>query len=123
MDAVALYSAPDVSERLRIQRGHFLLGHVSDADPRVTIPLTVDPSSPVGASWIWMRMKRRGSAGGVAVATTELAVFRVASKFKSSIRLWLEARSGLTRDFVYPTAWHQPHLDQFAASHGRLCGF
>jgi len=50
-------------------------------------------------------------------------VFRIASKFKPQIRGWLEARSGLTRDFVLPTTWHQPHLERFAASHGRNAPF
>ncbi len=118
-----LYSAPDVSERLRIQRGHFLLGTVYDADPRVTIPLTIDPESPLKESWIWKRMSARGSSGKVPKATTDVAVFRIASEFKRDLRSWLEARSGLTHEFVYPTVWHQPHLVQFAVSHGRRCGF
>lgn len=120
---VAFYSAPDVSERLRIQRGHFLLGAVSTDDPRVTIPLSVEKGSPVKSSWIWKRMKRRGVQGPVPVATTDIAVFRVTAKFKPALRAWLEARSGLTRDFIFPTPWHQPHLDRFAASHGRSAQF
>lgn len=120
---VALYSAPDVSERLRIQRGHFLLGNVSTVDTRVTIPLTLDDASDSDNRWLAKRMKSRGSRGPVAAPASDIAVFRVTAKFKSSIRSWLEARSGLTRDFVYPTAWHQPHLDRFAVSHGRTAAF
>jgi hypothetical protein len=122
-DQVALYSAPDVSERLRIQRGHFLLGKHSAVDQRVTIPLSLDPRKPLTASWIFKRMSQRGKPGAVPQATTDIATFRVTADFKSKIRLWLEARSGLTRDFVYPTAWHQPHLDRFALSHGRRSNF
>ena len=118
-DEVVFYSAPDVSERLRIQRGHFLLGRMSDADARVTIPLTLDPARPVGESWIWKRLNARGKRGMPPSATTDVAVFRVTKDFKRKIQTWLEQRSGLTRDFVYPTAWHQPHMDRFAASHGR----
>jgi FRG domain len=120
---VALYSAPDVSERLRIQRGHFLLGRVSEEDARVTIPLAVDTKTPAKGSWIWTRMSGRGNTGPPSPATTDVAVFRVTAKFKKAIRLWLEARSGLTRDFVLPTSWHQPHLDRFASSHGRTAKF
>lgn len=117
-DSVVMYSAPDVSERLRIQRGHFLLGRVSTGDKRVTLPLTV-PSGPSVDTWIWKRMAKRGQKGPVTPATTDIAVFRIASKFKQTIQRWLEERSGMTPDFVYPTPWHQPHLGRFAASHGR----
>lgn len=122
-DGVALYSAPDVSERLRIQRGHFLLGGVSNADSRVTIPLALDPRKPVKSSWIWTRMDKRGSKGPPPPATSDVAVFRVPARFKARLRTWLEDRSGLTRDFVYPTPWHQPHLDRFAMSHSRTARF
>lgn len=121
-DEVALYSAPDVSERLRIQRGHFLLGRVNTTSRRVTIPLSLD-SGPVAKRWIYKRMKGRGRQGPPAAATTDIAVFRVTARFKKDIRTWLEARTGLTEDFVYPTAWHQPHLDRFASSHGRRAVF
>ena len=120
---VVLYSAPDVSERLRIQRGHFLLGPVSESDSRVTIPLSLDQPSPVTDSWIWKRMKKRGVSGKVPTATKDVAGFRIAAKFKADLRKWLEERSGLTADFIYPTPWHQPHLERFAASHGRLSKF
>jgi hypothetical protein len=120
---VALYSAPDVSERLRIQRGHFLVGPVSEADSRVTIPLSLDDASPQENSWIWKRMKKRGETGAVPGASTDVAVFRVTAKFKGDLRRWLEERSGLTPDFIYPTPWHQPHLERFAAAHGRMASF
>ncbi len=120
---VALYSAPDVSERLRIQRGHFLLGPVSDNDARTTIPLSLDLASSPKESWIAKRMAKRGESGKVPAATSDVAVFRIASKFKTELRQWLEARSGLTADFIYPTPWHQPHLERFASSHGRLSPF
>jgi hypothetical protein len=118
-DDVIFYSAPDVSERLRIQRGHFLLGKVSRADDRVTIPLTLDSARPLANSWIWKRLNARRRKGMPPSATTDVAVFRVTKDFKEAIQAWLEQRSGLTRDFVYPTTWHQPHLERFAASHGR----
>lgn len=120
---VALYSAPDVSERLRIQRGHFLVGPVSGADGRVSVPLSLDAASPLEKSWIWKRMKKRGAAGTVPAASSDVAVFRVTAKFKGELRRWLEERSGLSADFIYPTPWHQPHLERFATSHGRTAGF
>jgi hypothetical protein len=121
-DEVAMYEAPDVSERLTIQRGHFLIGHVSSDDSRVTIPLSLDPGS-VADNWLRRRMDARGSQGPPPPATSDVAVFRIAAQFKQDIRTWLEERSGLTRDFVYPTPWHQPHLNRFAAAHGRRAMF
>jgi hypothetical protein len=122
-DEVALYSAPDVSERLRIQRGHFLLGPFSDEDSRVTIPLSIDPRTPIKDSWVWKRMEKRGAPGPVSPAGKDVAVFRITANFKAKLKQWLEDRSGLTPDFIYPTPWHQPHLERFAASHGRLAEF
>ena len=119
---VAFYSAPDVSQRLRIQRGHFLLGPVSTSNHRVTIPLSVD-SGTVGNNWIGRRMAARGVQGPPPPSTSDVGVFRIPAQFKPAIRSWLEERSGLTRDFVFPTAWHQPYLERFAASHGRASSF
>ena len=121
-DEVVLYSAPDVSERLRIQRGHFLLGRVSSADRRVTIPLTLDDRA-WAKRWITKRMNARGKKGPPAPATSDIAIFRIGASYKEEIRTWLEARSGLTRDFVFPTSWHQPHMDRFAIAHGRTAAF
>jgi hypothetical protein len=121
-DEVAFYSAPDVSQRLRIQRGHFLLGRVSASNSGVTIPLTVDAGSP-GDNWIGRRLAARGTTAPPPPATSDIGVFRIAPKFKPAIRTWLEERSGLTSDFVFPTAWHQPYLERFAASHGRTASF
>lgn len=120
---VAMYSAPDVSERLRIQRGHFVIGPVDASDDRRTIPLSLDTARRRSERWISRRMAARGRQGPVPPATSDLAVFRIAAKFKPSLKTWLEARSGLTPDFIYPTPWHQPHLDRFASSHGRSAGF
>ena len=120
--AVAFYSAPDVSERLRIQRGHFVVGEVSAADERISVPLSAE-AIDADPSWIRARMTARGEAGAPPAARTDVTVFRVKAKFKGAIKEWLEARSGLTRDFVYPTPWHRPHLDRFATSHGRRPGF
>lgn len=117
-----LYRAPDVSERLRIQRGHFLLGKVRPEDPRVPIPLLIEAHN-ADPTWLQRRMEQRGEQGAPVRAATDVAVFRIRWQFKDNLRKWLENRSGLTRDFIYPTAWHQPHLDRFAMSHGRSANF
>lgn len=119
---VVMYAAPDVSERLSIQRGHFLLGPISTKDSRISIPLSLDPGTAAD-NWLHRRMRARGSQRRPSTATSDVAVFRVTAKFKQDIRSWLEERSGLTKDFVYPTSWHQPHLDRFAAAHGRRATF
>jgi hypothetical protein len=115
-----MYTAPEVSERLRIQRGHFVLAKV-DERFRTSLPLTIESPhqlGALGAAWIYNLMNARGVQGQPAV-TSDLGVFRVTRKFKPALREWLEARSGLTPDFVLPTAWHRPHLDAFCAAHGR----
>lgn len=94
-DRVVVYSAPSVSERLRIQRGLFLCGRVSVADKRLTIPLSAEPRWPMKQSWIWKRMKQRGTSGPVPSVTSDMAIFRVLAKAKAAIRIWLKQRSGL----------------------------
>lgn len=117
--SVVFYTAPDVSERLRIQRGYFLLAKVRSGDPRVSVPLSHD-TGPPGTTWLHERMARRGRSGKLHVPLCDIGTFRIPPQFKPSLREWLETRTGLTADFVYPTAWHQPYLEAFARSHGRL---
>lgn len=115
---MALYSAPDVSDRLRIQRGHFLVSRVAHAHIKATIAASLENVGPT-KTWLANRLASRGRSGRMVPATTDVAVFRVTAKFKAQLRSWLEERTGLTSDFVYPTVWHQPHSEMFARSHGR----
>lgn len=117
-DRAYFYQAPDVSERLKIQRGHFILGVVSDLDARVGIPLTVE-SGNVTQTWLANRMRQRGIKGKLVPATSDLAAFRVPRQFKAPLREWLELRTDLSYDYVYPTPWHKVHLESFCRSHGR----
>ncbi len=117
-DRAYFYAAPDVSERLKIQRGHFLLAVVSNADSRVGLPLTVE-SGGVAETWLAKRMAQRGISGKQVPSTTDIAAFRVPKQFKAALRTWLERRTDLTYDYVYPAAWHRPHLESFCRSHGR----
>ena len=118
-DKAVFYTAPDVSERLRIQRGHFLLARHSTESRRVTIPLTVE-TCRVSDTWLAKRMDQRGKSGKPVPATTDIATFRVPWKFKPRLQQWLEERTGLTSGFVYPTPWHQPHLEMWAKSQSRV---
>ena len=119
-DTAVLYAAPDVSERLRIQRGNFLLARVTKRF-RTSLPLAIEEPRKLKKlenAWIHRLMEARGKRGQPAV-TSDVAVFRVTAKFKPALQKWLEDRSGLTPDFVLPTAWYQPHLDAFCTAHGR----
>ena len=86
---------------------------------RITINVTTDAGLLVGDTWISKRMNNRG-VRGFSPATSDVAAFRITAGFKHQLRKWLEDRTGLTADFVYPTVWHQPHQETFAKSHGRL---
>lgn len=112
------YRAPDVSDRLRIQRGYFLVSRVNNKHSKVTMNLSMDAERK--DAWINKRMSARGKTGPQPVATTDMATFRITSKFKPILKKWLEDRTGLTEDFVYPTVWHQPHHEAFAKSQGRI---
>lgn len=118
-DAVAMYTAPGVSDRLAIQRGHFIVGRVVQGE-RTTIPLTIEgKDTNLDQTWLSQVLDRRHKQGPLPSTTSDVGVFRVTAKFKKSLRAWLELRTGLTREFVYPTVWTEPHLDSFCASHGR----
>ena len=120
-DTPVMYSAPNVSERLAIQRGHFLLAKV-DKRFRTSIPLTIESPAQlhgIGNAWIYRLMAARGQQGTHPAAASNVAVFRVAKQFKPALKRWLEERSGLTPSFVLPAAWHRPHLDAFCMAHGR----
>lgn len=117
-DKPVVYSAPDVSDRLRIQRGHFLLSTVSTADVRVRVNLTVEARG-VAQPWLASRLARRGKPGRVGAPKSDIAAFRIDKKFKKMLQAWIEERTGLTEEYVYPTIWHQPHQEVFAKSHGR----
>lgn len=117
-DAVALYTAPGVSDRLAIQRGHFIVGRVSEGE-KTTIPLKIEgKETNLSQTWLSQVMDKRHEPGPPP-PTSDVGVFRVTAKFKKDLRVWLEKRTGLTREFVYPTVWTEPHLDAFCASHGR----
>lgn len=116
----SLYEAPDVSERLRIQRGLFMFGKVGVSD-NATIPLTFELDGDPATHWLERRLNDR-TAGRPPSARTDVAVFPIPENIRDLLQGWLEARSGMTTDFVYPTRWHQPHFEQFAKSHGRKSG-
>lgn len=112
------YQAPDVTERLRIQRGSFLLGPLSNPDSReiATIPLKLNGDSE---DWLSTRMKNRGQPSNTARSRSDVFRILVRGSIKKHLRDLLEKRSGLSVEAVYPTPWHRPFISQFAEGYGR----
>jgi len=112
-----------VTERLRIQRGSFLIGPLKNmtrpSDASIEIdsggrdPLTDDKS------WIVRRIEQRGQNGRPVTRRSELFTFFIPGEWKGELRTLLVERSGLDIATVYPTAWNQPQLAQFARAYGR----
>jgi hypothetical protein len=112
------YQAPDVTERLRIQRGSFLLGPLSHPNRRsgATIPLELgDPSN----NWLKARMEKRGRPSNTARSDSDAFGIVVRGSTKKFLRSLLEDRSGLSVESVYPTPWNRPFIGQFAEGYGR----
>lgn len=116
------FRPPDVSERLRIQRGSFLLSAFLEsavgADgkvPATSLDLKATASSP----WLQHRMERLGKAGQPRKASSDIVAFRIRKELKPAIRDWLSDRSGLTEKVVYPVPWRRPFLEQFCEAHNR----
>ncbi|MGH8506936.1 MAG: FRG domain-containing protein [Stenotrophobium sp.] len=112
------YQAPDVTERLRIQRGSFLLGSLSNPKARneSTIPLELDQ---LQEDWLAKRMEKRGQPSNTTQARSEAFGIVVRGSAKKHLRTLLEERSGLSVEAVYPTPWHRPFISQFAEGYGR----
>jgi len=108
------YRPPAISERLRIQRGSFLLGSMT-TDPSCTLPLVISSDHP----WIATRIAHLGDPGKPVPAKTDVVAFRVRQGIKSEIRSWLEDRAGLTQETIYPIPWHRPFLEDFCRSYDR----
>jgi hypothetical protein len=110
------YHSPDVSERLRIQRGSFVIGHLDTSTTSSrTIPLR-EGSSP---DWLAERMKRMGMKNAVKSQSDVFAI-RIRGACKSYLRRLLAERCGLDMRAIYPTPWHRPFVEDFATSYARL---
>lgn len=113
------YSAPDVNERLRIQRGSFLLGEFQDPteNSELTIPLITTPRS--NTNWVDARLKNQGKPSNTFKATTEAFAIVVRGAEKRELRKLLIERSGLHVDTIYPRHRDKPFLSEFASGYGR----
>lgn len=118
---VLLCSAPPVSERLSIQRGHFLLGTVAE---RLTSSSTLRGLT-VDSRWIPQFQRSLGRPGGPKKtarpgSAAQLAGVKIPSgKTRQYLETWIRPRSGLSPDMVYPPAWHEPHFESWASRNGR----
>ncbi len=108
------YRAPAISERLRIQRGSFLLGPLVSSGA-TTLPLVTNSGEP----WIKQRIAKLQDPGRPPGVKTQVVAFRLRAGIKSEVRHWLDDRAGLTQQSIYPTPWHKPFLEDFCQSHGR----
>jgi FRG domain len=112
------YRAPDVSERLRIQRGSFVLGRLDTSNPASqTIPIGEDDSSE--PHWLARRLNLMGQRNPVK-ALTDAFVIPVRGASKRYLRELLATRCGLDVRTVYPTPWHRPFVEDFGTSYSRL---
>jgi FRG domain-containing protein len=112
------YRPPEISERLRIQRGSFVLGDYRFPNGLTTLPLKIEPNTG-DEHWLHTRISHIGTTGRPTRAATEAVLFRVVPALKPRIREWLEDRAGLSRNVMFPTPWHRPHLEDFARTYGR----
>jgi DNA-binding transcriptional regulator YiaG len=120
--AVGVFIPPFVSERLRIQRGAFLVSRASMGDERTSMHLKL-PKPNESRCWIHTVIDHVGKPGAVSVKET-VGAFRVPGHIKPELKQWLDKRTGLTsKDVVLPPAWHRPHLDAFCAAHSRSIAF
>ena len=112
------YEAPDVSDRLRIQRGSFLIGSLRSqvGDPKTTLSLNLESG---GSDWLKKRITRMGMQSNTAKRTTDAFVITVPGASKKFLRDMLEERSGLTVESVYPTPWSSPLIEQFSKGYSR----
>ncbi|WP_109993243.1 FRG domain-containing protein [Salinisphaera sp. LB1] len=118
-NAVWWYQAPDVTERLRIQRGSFLLGQLPDTVDRKITTIPLDSGETLENHWLKERMKRRGQPSNTTRARSDVFGIVVTGSTKRHLRKLLEDRSGLSVETVYPTPWHRPFIGQFAEAYGR----
>jgi hypothetical protein len=112
------YQAPVVTERLRIQRGSFLIGPLIHSADRTetTIPLETNDGSN---DWLNSRMDKRGQPSNTTRSRSDVFCFVIRGSVKKCLRELLEDRSGLSVETVYPTPWNRPFIGQFSEGYGR----
>ena len=116
------YQAPDVTERLRIQRGSFLIGPLVSGATRKdgSLPFNYGtPGTEPKPDWVARRFKGYRKRGVPAAADSDVFRIKVPARAKLHLRALLKDRSGLSIATVYPTPWNRPFITQFAEAYGR----
>ncbi|WP_197464253.1 FRG domain-containing protein [Microbacterium sp. TNHR37B] len=110
------YRPPYVAERLRIQRGSFILGAFTTPHEESTLNLNL---GDVDSDFLAKRMTRMGQRGKPAQRTAEVICFKIPRSSKPYLRELLVSRSGLDSETVYPIAWTDHPIQSFARRFGR----
>lgn len=111
------YEAPDVTERLRIQRGSFLLGFLRKGSYKTrdnTLPMENNEDD-----WVIKRIHRRGQRSNTTRSKSDVFGIVVRGKVKRELRKLLTERSGLSVESIYPTPWKKPYIEMFAKVYSR----
>lgn len=134
--AMLWYKAPDISPRLRVQRGSFLLGSflrppkdkgsttlIGQPSRQKTAPQpapapTPQPSQP-SQPGIMNQVTGTANPRGRRLADGTMVRFEIPRAYFKPMNRWLEKRIGLTHASVFPVPWHSPMIEEFAQCFGR----
>lgn len=122
-DTYFWYRAPDVTERLRIQRGSFIVSGLNAAaargDTSMNLKIADDRFNEGGKNFVERRIGKRGDPANHARRRGDAFAIAVTGAVKRELRTLLADRSGLSIRTVYPTPWHKPFIEQFSETYGR----
>lgn len=110
-------TAHPITDRLAIQRGHFLLGPVREDEPTSETTLA---GVKFDSSWVNQFLDCLGKGHrppkiSRPMQGDAIVVFHVpGGAVKERPREWIEPRSGFTPELIYPPAWHEPHLEAWS---------
>lgn len=112
------YRAPDVTERLRIQRGSFLIAELDKGCDRKDFTFRVN-AAVNGVNSIRNRIEKIGRPSNGQIGKVEIFRIVVPAASKKFLRRILSDRSGLTPEVIYPTPWNRPFVTEFSQNYGR----
>jgi hypothetical protein len=111
------YQAPDISERLRVQRGSFVIGEFRENDI-TSLPIEMGPD--VKNHWLKKRMDKMAQPSNTSrLQGSEVFRIHIRASLKEPLRALLVERSGLSVHTVFPTPWTKPFIEQFSQGYGR----
>lgn len=118
------YRAPDVTERLRIQRGSFIISGLNPdperSDTSMSLEIATDEfNNKEGQNFVQRRISRLGEASNNARRRGDAFAIEIRGSVKRELRTLLLDRSGLSIRSIYPTPWNKPFIEQFSETYGR----